>query len=64
MAGQFHQVKLCPSKDCSLYPYRQSKVDKSVEIAAERKKQPYTRRRKRTLWPNRAKDYAIPEKSF
>ena len=64
MDGQFHEVKVCPSPDCSLYPYRHFKVDKSVEITTERKNKSYTRLRKRTLWPNRDKDYTRPEISL
>ena len=64
MAGQFHEVKVCPSPDCSLYPYRHSKVDRSAEITAERKNKPHRQRRKRTLWPNTDKDYTRPKISF
>ena len=61
MEEQFHEVQVCPSKDCALYPYRFSIVDKSVEITTEQKNKPHTRLRKRTLWPNRAKDYTRHE---
>jgi len=64
MEGQSHQVKICPSKDCSLFPFRQSKVDRSIDISAERKIKPYTRKRKRTLWPNKAKECTRPERTF
>ena len=32
MLDQKYEVQMCPCKDCSLYPYRHTRVDRSVEI--------------------------------
>lgn len=39
MCGQVNEVKLCPSKDCSLYPYRLGKNPniKPRELSDEQK---------------------------
>ena len=39
MCGQANEVKLCPSKDCSLYPYRLGKNPniKPIELSDEQK---------------------------
>jgi hypothetical protein len=31
-AGQRNEVRLCVTKDCPLFPYRQTKIDRTYEI--------------------------------
>jgi hypothetical protein len=38
MNGQHGKVSKCPSNDCSLFPYRKTKTDRSVEIKTLSKK--------------------------
>lgn len=35
---QLNEVRLCPCTDCSLYPYRHIRVDRSVEIKSKAEK--------------------------
>lgn len=39
MNGQLPEVALCPSKHCSLYPYRKARVDRSIECSEIVKKE-------------------------